>query len=224
MKHLHGPVWLIPLLTLLSFGCEHDKTTRPTTPGYLPRTSPENVLRNLVTATERRDLQAYQDQLDPAYEFYFRPDDVGVHGMPAMLDLSEELCLARVMFTDPRVDTLWVNLGRMATVAVRDTAAPSRAVLQVDVPNADVGLLGPWPDSDAKVFYMNFGTTQMFLFSADTLGSGEVRFALLRHSELGLKDPHFSGCGRAAIAPASWGWLKFNMLLVARAPGGPCGQ
>ncbi|MFH1743214.1 MAG: hypothetical protein ABIH23_29765 [bacterium] len=107
---IHGLLMLSGLcLCLLS--CGDDGTTKPADQIYLPRTTPENVLENLITATERRDFVAYRDQFDPAFQFHYRPWDIGTEEMPAAHDLSDELCLAKVMCFDARVDTLLVEMS-----------------------------------------------------------------------------------------------------------------
>ncbi len=218
----HGILLLAAIAACLT-GCGSEETTRPAGEPYLPRTTPENVIENLIRATERRDFSAYRDQLDPRFEFHYRPGDVGGEGMPAAHDLAAELCLAKVMFLDARVDTIWVRMTYPAATAVTDSTAPRRAVRQVDVPVADVGLSGPWPFSDDTVLYVNLGTPQRFLFSADTLGPAQVHFSVLRHIE--LDDPERGPRpGGRFIPPASWGWLKHNMLLVSGQPGGPCSK
>jgi hypothetical protein len=64
-------------------GCsdDDDKTTAPDTSGptYLARTSPENVLTNLVVAYEGRDIAGYRDQMDSSFVFIPSTNDPDVN-------------------------------------------------------------------------------------------------------------------------------------------------
>jgi hypothetical protein len=69
-------VLIAVLLGTLAIGCTHKVTDSGGSPHYLPRTSPENVVQNLVTAYENRDTEAYADLLAPEFRFYFQERDV----------------------------------------------------------------------------------------------------------------------------------------------------
>jgi hypothetical protein len=59
-------------------GCIFSPDPKPPVPPreYLPQTSPENVVNNLATSYERREIEQYAKLLDPTFIFKFQTPDI----------------------------------------------------------------------------------------------------------------------------------------------------
>ena len=110
------------LLALALTGCQLFKPP----PGgeeqiYVEPSTPENVIRNLQTAYQARDLTAYLECLDPdSFRFYFDPADTGIErllrerwGIDSLVwGISQEELATRALFDSVRAISLFLTGGQ----------------------------------------------------------------------------------------------------------------
>jgi hypothetical protein len=86
----------------------------PPPPDFLPRTSPENLLRNLIAAYRLRNVAEYESLLArPSFTFVLSPEDQQKPGMPDQWGRDTEVSIHQHMFGAGLVQTLTVgfNIG-----------------------------------------------------------------------------------------------------------------
>jgi hypothetical protein len=125
------PWWIGVLVVLagLAWGCGEDPTCGDCCsgdcphppPGYLPQTSPENVLNNLHASYVRREIEEYAKLLAPDFRFYFQEADIPA-GLPREYwNRDEDSTGTGALLSSSEVSSINLDLG---TFAVEDAGRP----------------------------------------------------------------------------------------------------
>lgn len=108
-----SPKWsllALPVVMLFLAGCPFDpkkdpKVPEPVDPDYVANTSISNVLKNLKTSYNLKNIEEYKALLHPNYQYIFDPRDVGTHGIPDSWLYTDEVESATHLFAkDPNTD------------------------------------------------------------------------------------------------------------------------
>jgi hypothetical protein len=72
-------IWMVVSLA----GCPFSTKNEPDNGGdppliFLPRTSPQNLMKNLKAAYEQRDITEFDSLLDPVFTFFFSEEDQNI--------------------------------------------------------------------------------------------------------------------------------------------------
>ncbi len=134
----------------------------PPDEGFRERTSPENVIHNLIRAHTEMEAEWYLDCLADSFEFWLYPDDV--HNDPTLpwsWDKAEETEVAHGMFDEgTNIDYITLTLtqyGDESEIPAQDPADPSSWQYEhVTDLRVFIGDLQLWANAGAR-----------FLFSVD---------------------------------------------------------
>lgn len=112
---LRRSVWcLLFLAAAVSWaGCLKGGPGKPLAPEvvYLPRTSPENVLRNLETAWKNRDIEEYAKLFAEDFRFYFDEGTRQQNGtLPVFWNAVDESTQIAALFSSPLVTDIRIKL------------------------------------------------------------------------------------------------------------------
>jgi hypothetical protein len=167
-----GRTAVVPLVCLLAAGlsgCDNDKkiTAPPVVSDYLPQSSMSNVLANLKTAYEKRNLQEYLKLFSPDYVFIFNPADANDPDSPTPTQwgLAEEQTSTSNMFTDTRVESIQLDLVQEAATRA-DSALYGAGIWRVKVLGANLRV-NTRTETGEPLTYLVPGTLEVFYFRLD---------------------------------------------------------
>ena len=186
------------LLAASITGCSDDKKTNPPPDShYLAATSPENLLANLKTAYEERNLGEYTKLFHEEFEFVFNPDDVqGDNPTPDTWARTEELLSAQNMFADATVERIQLTFNQDDPEEWTELA-PGGLKVRMD----GTFLTVTTRNSEGEPLYLVVqGATHWFYFLQDS-GSSTWRIRRWEDSPIGGK-----------VEETSWGAIKANFL------------
>jgi hypothetical protein len=169
--------WNLSILPLaigcLAIGClagcpwspGKDTVIPPLPSNYLPQTSPANVLANLQTAYEERNIDRYKELFAEDFIFVFNPlDPVDPdHPNPDQWSLTEELTVTENMFTDELVSKIELSSYTLGVPEQVDSlyygprawkVRVDEANLQVHTRKEDGTLLTLLVDGATEVFFL----------------------------------------------------------------------
>ncbi len=111
-------VWGGVFVALAGFawGCGEELVGDPgdLPPGYLPQTSPENVLQNLQVSYQRREIEEYVKLLDPVYIFKFQQADIPPDLPREYWNRDEDSTMVAALFDNPDVVRISLDFGPFA--------------------------------------------------------------------------------------------------------------
>ncbi len=185
------------LLAASITGCSDDKKTNPPPDShYLAATSPENLLANLKTAYEERNLGEYTKLFHEDFEFVFNPEDVQNpwNPTPSTWARTEELLSAQSIFADSLVERIQLTFNQGDPEEWTEFA-PGGLKVRMD----GVFLTVTTRNSEGEPLYLVVqGATHWFYFLQDS-GSSTWRIRRWEDSPIGGKG-----------ADATWGEIKFR--------------
>jgi hypothetical protein len=113
MKHSSPALAFCFSLALGICGCtlDNDGSHCPGPPaeGFLPRTSPENLLENLKRAFNEREYAEYESLLAGDFTYYFSEEDQLLPEIPESWEREQELEASRDLFNPACVPTLFLG-------------------------------------------------------------------------------------------------------------------
>jgi hypothetical protein len=119
-------------LFVLVFGCGNDdKGTNPDTSGavqYETPSTPQSVLRNLVTAYTRRDIEGYADVLASNYKFTPTPNEA--EPPSDVIDFPAEDGYVMVIVQNVNIDVLTREVVGGEPITLRVPGEPAKFVFQ----------------------------------------------------------------------------------------------
>lgn len=137
----------------------------PIDPGkYLPQSSMVNVLANLKTAYEDRNIDQYKKLFSDDYTFVFSPADASDQDdpTPAQWGKEEEFTSTENMFRNELVEK--ITLDYVAGVPERaDTVAYGRGAWKMKVDSANLAVSTRNEAGEALIYQVP-GTLEMFFF------------------------------------------------------------
>ncbi len=154
------------LLVVVFISCSErvmgpEPTAKRSGPEYLPPTTPENVLENLQTAYEEKDIDGYAACLDP--DFVFVPSRSSGMGS-STLDRAEDLQSTRRMFE--AVDDIRITLthGRSTSSTMEHPYAEEDGHRVIDVSNVWIRIVDSDATQDGPLVHEVNGDQARFVF------------------------------------------------------------
>ncbi len=161
-------IWMVVSLA----GCPFSTKTEPpgddhVDPVFKPRTSPQNLMKNLMAAYELRDVTEFDSLLDQAFTFFFSEQDQDI-SEPYNRDV--EIAIHGVMFDSDWVQdlTLSFDMGPLTLDEERTTVDDSLYVMTLT--NVDLYLYGKtplFPLEDARGYEMENGQERFWFHKLD---------------------------------------------------------
>jgi len=192
--------------------CGDDSTKPSDTPSpFLSRTSPENLLHNLLEAYEHRSVAEYESLLARNFTFILSGEDPDRPGVPGEWERESEIRLHDCMFA---ASTELLHLDFAPGTCAWDSAAAAWAILATKV---DLHLYGviPGRESDGPQLFVIENTWSRFWFAETGPATGDLAGWLAPGTNdpvwkiIKWKDnPIAKEGGDKPDVPASWGWLK----------------
>jgi len=185
--------------------CASATTGAPAPPDFLPRTSPANLLLNLMAAYQLRNVAEYESLLaSPDFAFVLSEEDQGKPGMPDSWGRDPEVSIHRHMFDAGMVRqlTLDFHLGDVIWDA-------TQGMYTVLIYNVNLYLYGATPGHPTEVKeYRVRGSRSKFWFRKNAWTTGAAHdsvWTIVRWEDV----PYGSlSAAPAAGEPATWGALK----------------
>ncbi len=152
-----------------AFGCSDDDNTvaEPQPNPYLAQVTPENVLRNLITAYVEEDLDEYEKLFDhDLFEFVFDPLDVQEdQDLPPFWLWDEERESAKNMFDSNLVlDIRLEYVPGMAVQVDEGDDVPDLSWMKVEVTNIELEIETKDPLGGENIIYKVSGDRGVFFF------------------------------------------------------------
>jgi hypothetical protein len=151
-------------LSMTTTGCKDEKKiTVPIVNPYAAQSSAVNVLANLKTAYEARNIEEYLKLFSSDFIFVFNPADVNhpTDPTPPQWGLAQERTSTNNMFSDHRVDTITLEFQEKPLEP--DSAAHGAGTWKMKVYEAFLQV-NTRNEQDELLTYQVPGTTQMFYF------------------------------------------------------------
>jgi hypothetical protein len=155
-----------------------DDDPGPRTPRYLPQTSEDNVLENLITAYEARDIAAYSRLFANDFQFYHDPRTREQLGIEFWTRTSDSL-RTEALFSAPNVTRIELAMDWQRGSATGSGTLPPREtwtrlfvdtiVLEVDVACPNEGTRTCRCQNQQQRFHFRRGCTYPPSGPADTL-------------------------------------------------------
>lgn len=205
----------VALALLLIVGCSSDgkkKNTEPDPSLYLPQTSVDNILANLIRAYQEKNAEEYAKLFDPSYQYTFAPQDVGgPYNIPTSWGRAEELTSATRMFEGalnrdgyaPESITLSFTIGVPTGTELDSTWT------KVVLSNVYLSVLARSPSSQDPLIYQVIGDKEDFYFvetSETAPGTQQKVWKIVR-----WEDKPIMGA-TPATQNTSWGRIKANWM------------
>lgn len=140
-----------------------EKPDVPTPPKFEARTSPENLLSNLKTSYEERELAEYESLLATDFTFFY--EDAQTH-IPDSWSRQEEIDIHENMFDSDYVQTLRLDFDYGAVILDTLKSTPQDSLWEMTITNVDLYLFGTspgFPDEAPQKYEMEDGI-QRFWF------------------------------------------------------------
>ena len=197
-------------LAALALSCSDDKSTNSNggeQDPYLPRTSPENLLENLMLAYKHRDVAMLDSLLDRDFTFFFSEEDQDIGDR---LDREDEIPIHEEMFDPDRVEELILSyeIGEITLDEERTTVQDSIYVATVESVYLFVLCPPPWDlHGDLLEFELEHGRERFWFRKVSWVdpGSRKPIWKIIEWRELS------GGTGPSAPVPTddvSWGSIK----------------
>jgi hypothetical protein len=154
--------WVGWLALLAVVGCPFSPDDAPPIipePKFLPRTSPENLLANLMTSYRERETAEYESLLALNFTFVLSPVDAGQPGMPSQWGRNTEIGVHQRMFDADLVQTLALDFAVGARVFDE-----TDQLWTITITNVDLSLYGMTPDFPTPKQYRVLGGSSKFWF------------------------------------------------------------
>jgi hypothetical protein len=205
------------LLAAALAGCG-DKETRPTAfdpPAFLPRTSPANLLHNLLKAYETRNLAEYESLLAKDFTFVLSEEDQQKPGVPDSWGRAPEIQIHTNLFDASLVRTL--TLAFEPADSVRDPADGTYTAL---IGNVHIYLVGARPahPTDVMEFMMTNGWSR-FWFRKNGWsppGTQDSIWTIVKWEDEPLSGARAARGSGSGVQPLTWGTLKVAFRSEAR--------
>ncbi len=174
---------------------------------FLPRTSPENLLDNLLLAYEHRDHAQFDSLLDEEFVFYFAEED---HDIGKQLLKAAEIPIHEGMFHAEMIQALDLSFTAGDITLDEEKTTPEDSVWVTTLSNVDLYLFGKFPqfpDEDPWAFEMEDGRERFWFHRSGQVDpdSGEPIWTIVEWLELtGRSDVSAS----PAVERTSWGEIK----------------
>lgn len=194
------------LVALAGGGCDQMRFGGPDyfvrTDHYLPATTPQNVIWNLVESHNRRDIDVYASLLASDFSFKFQPED-SIDIGKALLSRSEDSTGTSTLFRTFEVDSICVSLTITEPIALEETDPASGAVkIQTQAARLIVVERSgtTWESTSSQVFYLRPGRS---LQHEDT-----GKWYIFQWIESGINDTE----AKVGRHPTTWGRLKIKYV------------
>ena len=190
-----------------AFAYNHDQVysspicASATTP-FLPRTSPENLLRNLKLAYEKRNVAEYESLLAVDFTFVLSVEDAGQPGMPSQWGRNTEIAVHWHMLDTDLVT--YLALDFVVGGRVFDDIAQ---LWTVTITHVDLELTGMTPDHPiSKSYSVRNGTSKFWFRQNDWTapGTSDRTWSIVKWED----SPLYSRGAPGAAEPANWGTVK----------------
>ncbi len=197
-------------MATLTLSCSDDKGTNSNggeQDPYLPRTSPENLLDNLLLTYEHRDAAQFDSLLDEEFVFHFSEEDqdIGVRLLRAA-----EIPIHEGMFDSEMIQALDLSFTAGDITLDEERTTPEDSVWVATLSNVDLYLFGKFPqfpDEGPWGFEMENGRERFWFHRSGEVDpdSGEPIWTIVEWRELtGKSDVSAS----PAVEQTSWGEIK----------------
>jgi hypothetical protein len=209
------------LLAVLAWGCDEGRIIidpPPPLPKYLPQTSPENVVNNLMASYERREIDRYAALLDPTFIFKFQQADIPPDLPRDYWNRDEDSTGTGALFgATEEVSQIMLDLGAYASEDAGRIDEPgtkrirlTHAKLEVDQYTEAVLLV----QGDIQDMYFRRGSaaagtdsTKWYLFEWHDLSGGDSRKPATATSGPAV-DMKARALAGAHVQPTTWGRIK----------------
>jgi hypothetical protein len=203
MKRILG-LFLTVSLSVAVLACGHDEETVPETSEspYLPRTSIENVMANLATAYQERNLEEYAKLFDhDRFRYVFPPACVqGPDPLPPFWAWNAEYESAGNMLADTLIEKVELGISFQTPRPVEEADdPPAGATRTTYLTSLDLLLTTRNPDTEEQDIFVIQGEHQDFFFARDPWETqdGQPVWKVLEWRD---REP---GCGE-------WARLKYS--------------
>jgi ketosteroid isomerase-like protein len=210
MKSRSVVVLAILGMATLTLSCSDDKSTNSNggeQDSYLPRTSPENLLENLLLAYKHRDVAQFNSLLDEEFVFHFSEEDqdIGVRLLRAA-----EIPIHDAMFGPDYIQNLTLSYHVDDITLDEERTTPADSVWVATLSNVDLYLFGKFPqfpDEDPWGFQMENGRERFWFHRSSEVDpdSGEPVWTIIEWRELGFRSDLSAS---PSVASTSWGEIK----------------
>jgi hypothetical protein len=201
---------LVPGVVLLSLvagpGCGDDKVTGPEPLPYREPTSPSNVVANLATAYQLRNVDEYAKLLAPEFIFKFQPVDAQEIAKE-FWTRDEDIAGTGALFGATVVTTIAVSLGHGPDVPAEDLELPDDArKIRIDQVMLQV-------DETTGITWQVYDLQDMFFRLGDaTLGENPDHWFLIEWRDIPSTAAPLPAAGSfigpASSLPSTWGKIK----------------
>jgi hypothetical protein len=161
-------IWMVVSLA----GCPFSTKNEPDNGGdppliFLPRTSPQNLMKNLKAAYEQRDITEFDSLLDPVFTFFFSEEDQNIG---ERLNRDEEIGIHRGMFDSDMVQDLNLSFDMGAVTLDEERTTVDDSLYVMTLTNVDLYLYGKTPQfplEDPRGYEMENGQERFWFHKRD---------------------------------------------------------